>query len=140
LLWHYQHGRIFSVDRVKSEIERLADDLWDWVSTRMPDACFRDTDVDAVTQAYGEAIAWAVGQAQFEDAAKAEFAAAENADAWVIALARAVGATVVTHEALAPNVRRRVPIPNVCQALGIPYVDTFDMLRRLATQFSWQAP
>ena len=38
------------------------------------------------------------------------------------------------------NVRRRVPIPNVCEAVGVPYVDTFDMLRALSTQFSWQVP
>lgn len=46
---------------------------------------------------------------------------------------KAVGATVVTHEKPNPHVQRRVPIPNVCHALGVPYVDTFEMLRALAT-------
>lgn len=81
-----------------------------------------------------------MAQAQFSTAAKAEFAETENADAWVIAFAKAVGATVVTHEKPNPHVQRRVPIPNVCDALGVPYVDTFEMLRALATRFSWHQP
>lgn len=94
----------------------------------------------AVIAAYAEAIAWVVAQAQFSEAAKAEFGADENADAWVIAFAKAMDATVVTHEKPNPAIRRKVPIPNVCDALKVPYVDTFEMLRKLSTQFSWQAP
>ena len=40
-----------------------------------------------------------MAQAQFTNAAKAEFAGANNADAWVIAFAMMVGATVVTPRA-----------------------------------------
>jgi len=140
LVWQHGRGRVVSVDRVKTELRGFGDDLSTWVTKTMPDACFFDTDLDVVTEAYGEAIAWVMGQAQFTEAAKAEFADAENADAWVIAFAKAMDATVVTHEKPNPDIRRRVPIPNVCDALGVPYVDTFEMLRKLETQFSWQAP
>jgi hypothetical protein len=140
LVWQHGQGRIVSVDRVKNELEGFADDLSTWITTTMPGACFFDTDMDVVTEAYAEAIAWVMGQAQFSEAAKAEFADAENADAWVIAFAKAMDATVVTHEKANPDIRRKVPIPNVCDALGVPYVDTFEMLRALQTRFSWQAP
>lgn len=140
LVWQHGQGRIVSVDRVKMELEGFRDDLSAWVTTTMPVACFFDTDVERVTDAYAEAIRWVMGQAQFTDATKAEFADADNADAWVIAFAKAVEATVVTHEKPNPAMRRKVPIPNVCDALGVPYVDTFEMLRGLATRFSWQAP
>ena len=32
------------------------------------------------------------------------------------------------------------PIPNVCDALGVFYANTFEMLRALETQFLWQEP
>jgi hypothetical protein len=140
LVWQHGQGRVVSVDRVKAELEDFTDELSTWVATTMPAECFFDTDMDAVTSAYAEAIAWVMAQAQFSEAAKAEFAAAENADAWVIAFARAMDATIVTHEKLNPAIRRKVPIPNVCDALNVPYVDTFEMLRKLSTRFSWQAP
>lgn len=140
LVWQHGQGRVVSVDRVKTELEGFADDLSTWATTTMPEACFFDTDIDVVTKAYAEAIAWVMGQAQFTEAAKAEFADAENADAWVIAFAKAMGATVVTHEKSNPDIRRRVPIPNVCDALGVAYIDTFEMLRRLSTRFLWHAP
>ena len=44
------------------------------------------------------------------------------------------GRVVVTHEQPAPDARRKVPIPNVCQAFNVPLVDTFEMLRTLGVQ------
>jgi hypothetical protein len=140
LVWQHGQGKIVSVDRVKAELEGFGDDLSMWVTGTMPDGCFFDMDMDVVTQAYADAIAWVMGQTQFTEAAKAEFADAENADAWVIAFAKAMDVTVVTHEKPNPDIRRKVPIPNVCDALGVVYVDSFEMLRKLETLFSWHAP
>ena len=75
--------------------------------------------------AYREAITWVMAQPQFTDAAKAEFANTDNADAWIIACAKAVGAAIVTHEKSNPHVQRKVPIPNVCDALDVSYANTF---------------
>lgn len=80
-------------------------------------------------------MVWAVQQAQFSTQAKADFARADNADAWVVAYAMAKGCVVVTHEQYDPNIKRKIPIPNVCKAFGVPYVDTFEMLRRLGVKF-----
>ena len=140
LVWLHSQGRVVSIDRVKTELENGDDDLKAWAIGTMPAECFFDTDMEEVLQTYAEAIAWVMAQAQFTDAAKAEFAEADNADAWVIAFAKMTRATVVTHERADANVRRHVPIPNVCEAVGVPYVDTFDMLRALSTKFSWQVP
>jgi len=140
LVWQHGQGRVVSIDRVKTELTQLADDLKSWATVAMPGECFFDTDTEAVLEAYREAIAWVMAQTQFSDPAKAGFADTGNADAWVIAFAKAIGATVVTHEKANPNVHRRVPIPNVCEGLNVPYVDTFQMLRALATTFSWSQP
>ena len=80
-----------------------------------------------MTEAYRRVMAWVHGQPQFTDAAKAEFA--DGADGWLVAFAIVEGQTVVTHEAYNPERRNKVPIPNVCQAFDVRYVDTFTMLR-----------
>jgi hypothetical protein len=84
-----------------------------------------------VLAAYGEVIQWALAQSPYTDAAKAEFADAENADAWVVAYAKAKGCVVVTQEKPAPQSKRKVKVPDVCNAFGVMWIDTFVMMRRL---------
>ncbi len=79
-------------------------------------------------------MGWVQAQDQFSDAAKADFAA--GADGWLVAYARAKEHIVVTHEVLDPSIRRKVPIPNVCEAFNMEYRDTFEMLRQLGVRFS----
>ncbi|WP_224788866.1 DUF4411 family protein [Pandoraea terrae] len=57
------------------------------------------------------------------------------ADPWLIAKAIASDATVVTHESLNHDVRRKFLIPNLCQHLGVPFMNTFQMLHTLDAQF-----
>jgi len=42
----------------------------------------------------------------------------------------------LAHELPATDARRKVPIPNVCEAFGVSYVDTFAMLRELGVRFA----
>jgi len=79
-------------------------------------------------------MGWVQVRSQFSDAAKADFA--NGADGWLVAFAKSKGRIVVTHEVLDPNIRRKVPIPNVCNAFGVNYVDTFAMLRELGVRFA----
>ena len=136
LAWQHGQGSLLSIDRVRAELQGMGDDLATWAAQTMPDACFAATDSQDVVAAYGQAMQWVNNQARFTPAAKAEFA--QVADGWLIAYARATGGTVVTQEQLRPDSQRRVFIPDVCLALNVAYVDTFTMLRRLTTQFSWQ--
>jgi hypothetical protein len=53
-----------------------------------------------------------------------------------VAYAKVKGCFVVTHETLAPDAKRKVPIPNVCRAFNVPFVDTFEMLRTLGVRFA----
>ena len=122
-------GRIQSIDHVKEELERGKDELGEWVKRGGFDDGFAATDTNGVVAAYRGVIGWVQGQPQFFDGAKAEFAS--GADGWLVAYAKAGGHIVVTQEQAAPDARRKVPIPNVCQALGVQCVDTFAMLRAL---------
>jgi hypothetical protein len=137
LVWHHRTACIQSIDRVKGEFERGADELSEWATSVMPETCFASCDDTAVTAQYAEIMAWVQSQDQFFPEAKAEYAG--SADGWLIAYAKVNSLIVVTQEVLAPDARKKVPIPNVCQAFGVDYVDTFEMLRDLEAQFNWQA-
>ena len=134
LIAQAQNGHIVSIDRVKDELLRGKDDLAQWANGQFH-SHFASTNHQAVLDAYRNIIQWAYNQPQFKEEAKADFARADNADAWVVAYARVKGYVVVTQERYDPNIRRKIKIPNVCQAFGVPYVDTFEMLRQLKITF-----
>ena len=60
---------------------------------------------------------------------------AQGADGWLVACAKQNGYKVVTQEVLDPLRKNGVPIPNVCQAFNVSFVDTFKMLRELDVKF-----
>ena len=138
LIWHHQQICVQSIDRVKQELELGDDDLKQWANSVMPSTCFNSSDDPAVIAEYSQMQIWVQQQARFTQEAKAEFAA--KADAWLIAYAKAKNLVLVTHEAPAPDSRRRVPIPSVCEAFDVSYVDTFTMLRDLQARFHWPQP
>ncbi len=133
LVLHAANGRVHSIDRVKEELERGKDELATWAKDHFSDA-FTSTDEGDIIVSYSEVMGWVQAQDQFSDAAKADFA--DGADGWLVAYAMSKSRILVTHEVLDPGIRRKVPIPNVCDAFGLSYVDTFAMLRELGVRFS----
>lgn len=124
--------RLLSIDRVKKELDKGKDELTNWSNGSFHE-WFASTDDTEVVQAYAELMQWAQAQGQYSDAAKEVFAS-DGADAWLVAYAKAKGCTVVTHEQIDLRIRRKIPIPNVCQAFGISCLDTFEMLRALGVR------
>lgn len=53
------------------------------------------------------------------------------ADGWIVAFAHAKSGIVVTQEIYAAQIKNRIKIPNACEAFGVNYVNTYDMLRSL---------
>ncbi len=130
---HHAAKRVFSIDRVRMELAQGKDALSDWARDKAAETFFKRTASQHVAGAFGTLMNWVQNEPRFTVEAKAEFAAA--ADGWVIAYAIANGLFVVTHEEYAPEVKRRVPIPNVCLEFGVHYCNTFEMLRELKVQF-----
>lgn len=130
LVAHAGNGRVCSIDRVKDEIDRGNDELKEWANSDFH-SWFATTDQADVISAYGRIMVFVNGQDQYTDAAKADFSRVDNADAWIVAYALAKGHCVVTHEQFDPNARAKVPMPNVCRPLSVPWTDTFQMLRDL---------
>jgi hypothetical protein len=136
---HAQNGVIESIDWVKKELEKgkgkkeEEDELARWANSYFIRA-FCSTDKEDVIKSYGKVMTWVQGQSQYTDAAKADFA--KGADGWLVAYATAKGRVIVTHEVLRPDVKAKVPIPNVCEPFHVRYVDTFAMLRELGARLA----
>lgn len=64
-----------------------------------------------------------------------EFLEFDNADAWLVAWCKATGDTLVTQEVSNPQQKRRIPIPQTCNALDVKYCNMIDMFRALQVQF-----
>jgi hypothetical protein len=138
LLDHFaQLGHILSIDRVRDEIfaPDEPDDLTDW-AIQAPSGLFTFTSGQPVVDAFREIQTWARESTQFSAEAKVKFAGI--ADGWVVAYAKAHGAVVVTQEVYSADVKKRIPIPNVCLEFDVTHIDTFEMLRRLGGKFHWR--
>jgi hypothetical protein len=132
LIAHHGSSRLSSIDRVRDELLAQTDALARWVQ-QLPGSFFRATGDLSVTRWFGRLIGWVQAQPRFFLLAKQAFAA--GADGWLIAYAKAHGFVIATNEAPNPNIKRRVPIPDVCTAFGVDYTGTFGMLRALGASF-----
>jgi Domain of unknown function (DUF4411) len=133
LIAHHGGGRLGSIDRVRDELLAQTDALSQWVRQQLPAAFFVGTGNPAVVTWFGNVMTWVQAQTQYFPAAKAAFAA--GADGWLIACAKAQGLVVVTNEQPAPASKSQVKIPDVCNAFGVNYIETFNMLRAIGASF-----
>jgi len=121
-------GEVASIDAVKSEIAAGSGDLVDWARAR-PDS-FWLTDTDDVLAAMRELAAWATNPARrYRQEAVDEFL--DSADLKLIAHAMAAGATLVTREQPAPDAKKKIKIPDVCNGFGVAWTDPFSLYRAL---------
>lgn len=126
-----------SIVLVCDELRKGKDDLAQWADKRRLEPWFLKVD-DKATQTAMQDIAKHLAGSPYTQDAQAKFLS--GADPWLIAKARAVGATVVTHEARSPDAKRRVPIPNVCDAFEVACIPPFDALRSMAASFTFNVP
>jgi predicted nucleic acid-binding protein len=128
---HVGNDHIVCVDRVQAELIKGNDELAKWIKNC---GCYFLPTADAKTiDAYGKLMQWVAGEIRFTPQARSEFATV--ADAWIVAFAAAHGDIVTTLEMPAINSKKKIKIPDACNALSVPYVDTFVMLKRLGVKF-----
>ena len=121
-------GVIFSPIEVKREILKTDDGLANWIKNR--DYIFKEITVEV--QEHLRNIMAKHGR--LVDSIKQR----SIADPWVIAHAMAEKATVVTKETPAGSISRRIKIPDVCNALGVPWMNDFQFLREVGITLSAQ--
>lgn len=129
---NHEKDKVFSIDRVKTELLDGNDELKDWAKDARRESFFEPTDDIEVIEKAAEILDWLQDEDQYKVAGKADFSA--KADPWLIAYASVHDLTLVTHEQLRPDIKKRVPIPNVCEAFDVGYTDVFEMLRALKTR------
>ncbi|MEA1988761.1 MAG: DUF4411 family protein [Pseudomonadota bacterium] len=123
-------GVIGSVDMIGRELKDGNDELAEWVAARPKHFIANDDDE---TQTIFTDILQFVMAGDYSVGNRDGFLA--KADPWIIAKAKSLGATVVTHEAfVAPNTKK-VKVPNICQQFGVDCIDTFQFLRVLNARF-----
>jgi len=121
-----------SIAPVMDELTKGNDQLAVWVKDN---SGFFHTITDQETQlAFAQVAGLVASQApKMRVGAMDEFLA--GADPWLIAKAMTTGATVVTHEVLNREVKRKFIIPNICQELNVPFLNTFELLHKLEARF-----
>ena len=121
-----------SITPVMGELAKGHDELAEW-TTDNP-GFFHDISDVATQNAYADVAAHVAQQApKMKTGALEDFLS--GADPWLIAKAISTGATVVTHEVLNREAKRKFIIPNVCEHFQVPYMNTFELLHRLDARF-----
>ncbi len=128
------NGQLVIVDRVYDEVLSPAE-LATWVQQTANDY-FPTTATQPIVDSYRQLMDWVQENPQFTPTARVDFA--RGADGWLAAYCMTNDTVVVTNEVSAPDAKRRVPLPNLCDQFGIRRTNTFDMLRDLGARFDWQ--
>ncbi len=117
------------IDKVVDEINKGEDELKSWIKSNKEKITILNSADINVINSYKEVIKLAVNNPNYNNIAKDDFA--EKADSWLIAHAHAYGYTVVTQEAFDKNIKKRIPIPNICLELNVKCVNTITFLRAI---------
>lgn len=126
----FQYGVVASIHMIAKELKDGNDELANWVKDRPAHFLAND---DVGTQAVFGKIAQTIMNGDYNAGNRDNFLA--KADPWIIAKAKTIGATIVTHEALAGASTKKVKVPNICLQFGVPCVNTFQFLRELKARF-----
>ena len=133
-------GIVCTIDKVMEEVKQGDDELKAWFSevfSPIPPVPFlqrKDTDSLFAFEEWGEykkVISWAMEAAQYSEDAKYEFSDYNKADAFLVAFCKAHGLILVTEEKYNPEIKKRIPIPNACEALGVKYISLFELMEKV---------
>lgn len=121
-------GEFCSVKKVEDEIRKGHDELVDWIDNNLPKEFFISENINTLT-ALTIVSQWTTSNQVYSQAAKTEFVSV--ADSWIVAEALSQSVTVVTHETPDPLCKKRVKIPDVCNAIGVKFCNLNDAFRAL---------
>lgn len=115
-------GKVFSIDRVRFELEGGVDELAEWAS-KQTNNFFLPTDSGVLAE-LPKVNGW-VSAKKYDARAIHDFQS--KADAFLVAAALSKKFSVVTLEK--PSDGAKVKIPNVCAGVGVPFLATWEMLK-----------
>lgn len=124
----HEEDSVFSIKEVYDELCDSEDELSEWAEKMSMRNFFKETDDMATINKVRELMNWANTE-KFTKAAVDEFYS--SADIFLVAYAKAHDFIIVTNEVYDENIKKRVKIPNACEFIGVEYVDTFQLLRKV---------
>ncbi len=122
-------GKVFSIDKVRTELLAGDDSLATWASGR-GDSFFLPLSADIIPS-LPVVSRWG-SNGRYEQAAVSTFL--QVADYYIVAYAHARNLVVVTHE-LPSSSTKRIKIPDACIALDVKVISPYEMLRTEHARF-----
>lgn len=138
LIQVFEREDVNSIVKVKKELEYYEDDLKMWVQENIGSSFWKRTDL-AISQ-YALIQNWASDQ-HYNSNAIADFAEGTNADPFLIAYClflkqeKDIESTIVTLEVSAPDSKRNIKIPDVCNAFGVRHINNNEFFREINVVF-----
>lgn len=126
----HQANIVFSSEKVRAELKNgNADDpICLWMDSLPTNFFLPDMKDPAVIGSYRQIMIWIASNNHYTQQAKDEFARPNVADAFLIAVAKTYGYTIVTHEKSQPGAKKRVLIPDAAKAFGVECIMIYDLL------------
>jgi hypothetical protein len=131
LLFAHGQRKLCTVQAVYDELVNAGDELSSWISSgpqsfTLPTSGIPRQSLEAVSL-------WASQSLQYTQAAIADFLSI--ADYFLVAQAHAIGATVVTNEIVGTGSKKRIKVPDACDAVNVSWMNPFKMLRAEGAEF-----
>ena len=123
-------GKVFSIEKVESEVLAIGDELSDWATARGSAFFLRPSEV--VLPSLASVSQWASSGGRYDASAINEFL--QIADYYLVAHAHSVQHIVVSHEVPSAS-RKKIKIPDACIGLNIQFMSPYEMLRRERAKF-----
>lgn len=130
-------GRIHSIDKVKTELMSMNDELSEWVRDEIPDFFFYSTNTADVQQNVADLRNWAVGTGQYDNKAIQDFNSSTVADSYLAGYAATDNQNikVVTNEKAGTGSKHSVKLPDACSQKGVSCLRIMEMLREMGETF-----
>ena len=122
-------GRVYTVHRCYEEVVDGGDELSEWMKRQPGSFALKVTSADQTSLRH--LAEWAMGLDRRAGVAASWL---DVGDYFLVAQALTLGFTVVTHEQPRPEAKSAIKIPDACNAMGVPYMGPFDMLRQEGAQ------
>ena len=126
----FAEDKLASIKPVYEEICGKGDELADWV--RMRPHHFRAVSSISTQDKFASIAKTVASDKMFNEAKVSVFL--KGADPWLIAEAFTSKATVVPQE-FPRGTKSKIKIPDLCDALSVPWISTFDLIDALGAQF-----
>ena len=129
--------RIHSIDKVKSELVSMGDELSEWVKDEIPDSFFYSTNIANVQKNVADLRSWALGTGQYDNKAIQDFNSSTVADPYLAGYAAtdSDNIKVVTNEKAGTGSKHSVKLPDACSQKGVSCLRIMEMLREMGETF-----